>query len=198
MSEFENNSDAMQLVSAEPESEEYAPILRVLLAAAYMGAFSGFMALLAALLPLVSGKPVKESIPLSIAAILFFSLCAFVLSMIDNRKKRAFEKEQKELIDSAKKFDGEIVSCDKITSTVNYGKAFEQTVYVFNAEYKDETGDVQKAVSGKYMNDISHVLTDKKITVMKLADGSTRLCGFHTAQSGDECIELPINERDEV
>lgn len=197
MKELEKNSGTDQLISAEPELDEYAPVLRVLLAVSYMGAFSGFIALLAALLPLVSGKPTKESIPLSIAALLFFSLCAFVLSVIDHRKKREYEKKQKELIDSAQRFDGEIVSCDKITRTVSYGKTFEETFYVFNAEYKDENGTVQKVVSGRYLDDISHALSDTKVTVLRLSDGSPRLCGFRTVKSGGEGIELPINERNE-
>lgn len=194
--ENKGSEKSVQLISAEPEcSVEYAPVLRVLLAVSYMGIFGGFMGIVASLLPIVSGKETKESVPLSVAAIIVFSAFALVMSIIEKRRRRAYENEQKRLLDTAEKFSGNIVSCEKCVHSILYGnKTFDEITWRFVIEYKDENNDTVTVKSGRYLNDISEMIKSREVTVLKKEDGNYSFGSFSLRETDEEGIKLDVSE----
>ena len=188
------NNDNSLLISAEPELPEYAPILRVLTAVAYMGIFAGFMGLLASLLPFVSsGRDVKENMIMSLIAVLFFTVSAIVFFIFFKKKKSDFFKNNEDLLKNAVKYSGEVVSCEKQIKKIKYGnRDFEEVTWVFIIKYKDEKNDIVTVKSGKYLNDISNVLGGVSVDVLKKSDGTYAFENFCTL--GDNKISLDVSE----
>ena len=197
--ENKESGKSVQLISAEPEySVEYAPIVRVLLAVSYMGIFGGFMGIIASLLPIVSGKETKESVPLSVAAIVVFSAFALVMSIMEKRKRLAYENEQKRLLETAKIFCGNVVSCEKCVRSILYGnKTFDEITWRFVIEYKDENNDTVTVKSGRYLNDISETLKSRDVTVLKKEDGTYSFGSFSLKGTDKEGIKLDVSESKE-
>ena len=184
------------LISSEPEiAAEHAPIIRVLLAVSYTGVLSGVMGAMAALLPLISGKDTKENLWLSAAAVIFFSAAAAVLSYIDKRKGKAFNEEQDRLIAEAERFNGKIIACEKYERTVKMGfESFCETEWAFVISYKEASGEDKIIRSGRYYTDLSEVITDDKVTVLKKADGTYAFDSFATGEGEKIRLETRVAE----
>ncbi len=188
-------TEEAQLISGEPEQEEYAPVLRVLIAVGYMGVLAAVVAAMAAILSLVSGREAKQSLWLSIAAVLAFGVLTFVLSLVDRKKRREFALESKRLLKSAERFKGAVVSAEKHTKKVKYAnESFEEISWNFVINYKDENGDAASVKSGRYLNDISNVLGKTDVTVIKKPGGAYAFEGFVLRESGEEGVKLEVAE----
>ena len=187
--------DAFTLVSAEPEQAEYAPVLRVLLAVAYTGILSAVVAAMASVLMLVSGKDAVEKLSLSAAALIGFSLLAFFLSLFDKKKRREFEESERLQLENAERFKANVVSAEKRVKTIVYANnKYDETTWAFVIEYADEDGKTVTVKSGSYYNDLSDILADTAVEVIKKPDGSYSFGEFKLRSEDGEGIKLPVNE----
>ena len=191
----EPDREAVQLISAEPEQEEYAPVLRVLIAVAYMGVLAAVIGALAALLGAVSGRQADQKIMMCAGAFLAFAALAAVLSLIDRRKRRGFESATKRLLESAVRFEGEVVSAEKLVKRIRYANEwFEDRSWRFVIRYNDENGDTVTVKSGRYLNDISNVLKNTKVSVVRTSDGAHTFEGFELRDNGEKGVTLRVAE----
>lgn len=186
---------ALELVSAEPLEAEYAPVVRVALAVCYMGIMAGVVAMFAAVLALVSGRQAADRLAMSVAAAVIFALAAGAVSVIDAKKRKRFEQQRDKKRESAKKYSGNIVSCEKHSRKFRYGSEdFTEVTWRFNVEYKNENGDTETVKTGRYLNDISNIIESRDVTVLKTEDGELIFEDIRLSENG---ITLDIEETEE-
>ena len=189
---IETNERKEALQSAEPLTAEYAPVLRVSLAVCYMGMLSGVVAVFASILGIVSGRNAGDRLYLSITALLLFGAAAGVLSLVDSRKRRAYEEKRAALRDSAEHFKGRVTACEKTKHTVRYANEdFDEITWKFIVEYENENGDTVTVKTGRYLNDISNILADRSVDIYKTKDGGLLFENFSLTEDG---IALEVRE----
>ena len=62
----------------------------------------------------------------------------------------------------------------------------------FIVTYKNENSDTETVYSGRYLNDISEVLTDTSVDVLKLSNGEYAFENFST--DGENTVKLEVAE----
>lgn len=190
---MKKEEEKSRLISAEPERGEYAPVLRVMIAVCYMGILAGVVAAMAALLSIVSRGEGYDKLMLSCAAAVLFLAAVIVMSVIDKRREREYERERCELFDNAQRYDGVITGCEKHTRVIVYANSkYEEVTWCFTVTYKDEKDGTVTVRSGMYLNDISEILSDKAVSVVKLENGEHVIEDIKTAAEGG--IKLEVKE----
>lgn len=190
---MERKEENKRLISADPERGEYAPVLRVLIAVCYMGVVAAIVAFLAALLSYVSnGMGIDK---MAVSSVSFAVFCAVIIGMsiADRKKEREYEAQRKELTDNADRFSGTVTGCEKHKKTIVYAnRKYEEVTWRFIVTYKNENGDTETVYSGRYLNDISEVLTDTSVDVLKLPNGEYAFENFST--DGENTVKLEVAE----
>ena len=191
----ENEENEPALISGEPEQEEYAPVLRVLIAVAYMGALAAVVGAMAAVLSIVSGGEARQKLALTVGAFVLFGAAAAVLSLIDRKKRRSFEREKNAQLEKSERIKGEVVSVEKHIKKVKYmTDSFEELSWRFVIRVSDEKDGEREIKSGRYLNDISNVLKSTAVTVIEMPDGARRFEGFELRERGEQGVTLPVAE----
>ena len=153
---------------------------------------SGVVAVFASILGIVSGRNAGNRLYLSIAALLLFGAAAGVLSLVDRRKRRAYEEKRSALRDSAEHFKGRVTACEKTKHTVRYANEdFDEITWKFIVEYENEHGDTVTVKTGRYLNDISNILADRSVDIYKTKDGGLLFENFSLTEDG---IALEVRE----
>jgi len=185
------------LQKAQTKDAEFrSPALNMLTALGGLGVFAGIICIFVILLSALSGG--KSNIQSFIAAvgITLISACVFIVSYyIFNRKKKAYLKKKKRMLANAKRFDGQITGIVKNIRHVKYmHETFDEITWCFKIEYNDEEGT--KTVNSElYLNDITRVLKNDRVSVLVLSDGTTVFKNFHLRKDDQESyIKLPLED----
>ena len=188
-----NNKENERLISAEPERGEHSPVLRVLIAVCYLGAPTAAVAFFAALLSYTSNGMGMDKMAVSVIALVVFIAIIIIMSAVDKRREKAYEAERRALYDSADKFAGTVTGCEKHTRIIIYAnRKYEDVTWLFNVTFENENGDTVTVKSGRYLNDISAVLTDTGADVLRLSNGEYIVEGLKT--DGENTVKLDIAE----
>ncbi len=173
-----------------------SPALNMLIALGGLGVFAGIICIFVILLSALSGG--RSNDQAFIAAVGITIICAFVFTAsyaAFNRKKKAYIKNKKSMLTNAKRFSGHIVGIVKNIRHVEYmHETFDEVTWSFKIEYTDDAG-TKTINSDLYLNDITQVLKDDRVSVLVLSDGATAVKNFHLRnETSDPVIDMPVEE----
>ena len=186
-----------KLQKAESKDSKYkSPALSLFSAVSGLFAFGGMICLCAVLLTQMSGGNVNANFFLASFVITILGSVMFTVSSFLYKKgKSVYLSQRKEMIKSAKKFEGRIIGVTKFIKHVKYMKdTFDEIVWRFKIEYNDD-GEVKTVFSDKYLNDISNVLKSDKVNILALEDNTLVFKNYQLRHNENEpYIKLETEE----
>jgi len=188
---FMDNKEKYVLLTAKEKDAKYSnPMLRLFLALGYLGIFSGLITVYMAVMTALSREDHKFEYTYAAAAAVIFAVCIALvlwLNYKDKKARKAFFKHEKELRKNAKKYRGKIVGIEKYVRHVRYlNDIFDEITWRFIIKYKNENDEIVTVKSDDYLNDITDVLVDSKVSVYCLEDDTFEFKGFKLRESDSD------------
>ncbi len=193
------DNEQFELVKADEKDCEYSnPLLRILSAVFGIVGFGSLIAIFMAVLSAFAGGASALSVKFFCSAGMAFALsaaAAAIAGYYDKKERRKFLKHKKALRKNAVKIEGRIVGIEKRIRHVSYmNDVFDEILWNFQVEYKNENNETLVVPSDRFLNDISEVLKNDKVTVYVMKDGKIGFGGYQLRKSAeDRPLKLKIN-----
>jgi len=183
-----NTESKYTLKKATPKDADFkSPVLNMLITLSGLGIFGGIICICVILLSALSQAASDGRAFLVSVGITVISACIFIVSYSAfNKKKKEYIKKRKSMTANAQRFSGRVVGIVKNVRHVDYMKeTYDEITWCFNIEYTDNAG-TRTVKSDVYLNDITVVLRDDRVTVLVLQDGSFSFKNFHLRKNDSE------------
>lgn len=173
---MEDNA-VIEMIKAQSDDIKYSnTALRLLIVLASLGIFGSMICIFMIVMSAASQGSQSININFLAGTVIFCGLCiaaVVVLCVFDNAARKRFFENEKTLRKNAKRFDGKIVGIEKHINHVKYAnEIFDEILYNFLVEYKNENNETVTVKGEGFLNDITEALADDSVTVLELEDGT--------------------------